>query len=223
MGALLPGTLPSTSLAARYAGLTVVAVGAHPDDVELAVGGTLAVLSRAGARIVMAVASVPSDVERRTEEAGRAAGILGAELTMFPAGRNRRIEDMPNHELVAFVDGLVRTYRPAAVFGHGATEFHRDHVAVHGACRAAQRLGFFDLYSFQPTMCRPIPVPFQPRLYVDISQTIEIKMQAINAHASQFGARSLATAELYRDIARVNGRFAGVPYAEGLEVLRMVG
>jgi hypothetical protein len=54
-----------------------------------------------------------------------------------------------------------------------------------------------------------------------VSTTIELKMQAIEAHASQFGARGLE-AEMYRDLARLSGRMVGVKYAEGLDVARML-
>jgi LmbE family N-acetylglucosaminyl deacetylase len=70
-------------------------------------------------------------------------------------------------------------------------------------------------------MTRAVPVPFHPRAYIDISATIDTKMQAIHAHASQFGARGLE-AEMYRDLARLNGRMVGVKYAEGLDIGRML-
>ena len=66
-----------------------------------------------------------------------------------------------------------------------------------------------------------MPVQFHPRAYIDVSDTIELKMQAIAAHTSQFGTRGLET-EMYRDIARLNGRMVGVQYAEGLDVGRML-
>jgi LmbE family N-acetylglucosaminyl deacetylase len=66
-----------------------------------------------------------------------------------------------------------------------------------------------------------VPVPFHPRAYVDISETIDAKMRAIEAHASQFACRGLGT-DIYRDVARLNGRMVGVQYAEGLDVGRML-
>jgi LmbE family N-acetylglucosaminyl deacetylase len=205
----------------KYHGQTVLAVGAHPDDLELAVGGTLARLSRNGARVVMAIVSIPSDFETRQAEAKRAAEILGCELRFLVQDGCRRIDDIKTYQLVGMVDELVRDLEPAAVMTHSATEFHRDHVAVHNACVSTQRLKAFDFFHFNPTMCRPVPTPFHPRAYVDVSETMETKMQAIEAHASQFGSRGLDT-ELYRDIARLNGRMVGVKYAEGLDVGRML-
>ena len=205
----------------KYAGQTVLAIGAHPDDLELAVGGTLARLSRDGARVVMAIVSIPSDFERRREEAKRAAEILGCEVRFLVDDRCQRIDDIKNHQLVGMVDDLVSELKPAAVMTHCASEFHRDHVAVHNACVSAQRLKSFDFFHFNPTMCRPVPTPFHPRAYVDVSETMDLKMKAIEAHASQFGSRGLDT-ELYRDIARLNGRMVGVKYAEGLDVGRML-
>jgi len=206
---------------ARYTGRTVIALGAHPDDLELGIGGKLAALSRGGARVLMAVCSVPAEFDRRTAEARAAAAILGCELRILMDGGCHRIEDLKTYQLVGMLDDLVRELGPAALLTHGPGDFHRDHVAVYQAAVSTQRLGLFDFYSYTPTMCRPVPVPFQPRAYVDISDTMDAKMRAIEAHPSQFSARGI-TAELYRDIARLNGRMCGVQYAEGLDVNRMV-
>ena len=211
----------SVSLASRYGGRTVLAIGAHPDDLELAIGGMLARLSRESARVVMAVVSIPADYETRRAEAERAAEILGCELRFLMDGECRRIDDIKNYQLVGMFDALVRELQPAAVLTHSATEFHRDHVAVHNACLSTQRLRAFDFFHFNPTMCRPVPTQFHPRVYIDVSSTIDVKMQAIEAHTSQFGARGLDS-EMYRDLARLSGRMAGVKYAEGLDVSRML-
>ena len=211
----------SISLASRYGGRTVLAIGAHPDDLELAVGGTLARLARESARVVMAVVSIPADYASRRAEAERAAAILGCELRLLVDNACARIDDMKNYQLVGMFDALVRELAPAAVLTHSANEFHRDHIAVHNACLSTQRLKNFDFFHFNPTMTRAVPVAFHPRAYVDVTDTIELKMQAIEAHASQFGARGLDT-ELFRDVARLNGRMVGVRYAEGLDVGRML-
>jgi len=211
----------AASFSGRYAGRTVVAIGAHPDDLELAVGGTLARLSRDGARVVMAVVSIPGDYEVRLEEARRAAGILGCELRVLMEGGPKRIDDLKTYQLVGLLDSVVRDCQPAAVLTHSAAEFHRDHVTVHNATVSTQRLMQFDFFSYSPTMCRPVPVQFHPRLYVDVSGTIDAKMEAIKAHSSQFGCRGIST-DLYRDVARLNGRMVGVDYAEGLDVARML-
>jgi len=208
-------------LAERYTGRTVLAVGAHADDVELAVGGTLARLRRAGARVVMVVVSLPGDYALRMREAKAAADILGCELSVLMSDGARRIEDLKSYELVAMIDREVKEHAPAAMLTHGPSEFHRDHVLVHEACVSSQRLRYFDFFTYHPNFCRPVPVPFHPRAYVDITDTIETKMRAIAAHQSQFKCRGLGT-DIYRDIARLNGRMVGVQYAEGLDVGRML-
>ena len=209
------------SLFSRYFGQTVLAIGAHPDDLELAIGGTLARLERNGACVVMSVVSVPANVETPRSEAARSAEILGCELRVLMDDSCQRIDDIKSYQLVNMLDSLVREVAPAALFTHSACEFHRDHIAVHSACLSTQRLKSFDFFHFNPTMTRAVPVAFHPRAYVDVTETIELKMKAIEAHASQFGARGLDT-ELFRDIARLNGRMVGVKYAEGLDIGRML-
>lgn len=209
------------SFAARYIGRTVLAIGAHPDDIELGIGGTVAVLSSAGVKVVMAIVSVPADYAARVAEAKDSAAILGCELRILMEGGCKRIEDLKNYQLVGLLDGIVREFNPAGILTHGPTDFHRDHVAIHHATVSTQRIAQFDLYSYVPTMTRPVPVPFEPNAYVDISGSIETKLRAIAAHKSQFYSRGLAF-EFYRDIARVTGRMVGVDYAEGLAINKMV-
>jgi len=209
------------SLASRYSGKTVVAIGAHPDDLEIGIGGTLAKLRRDGARVVMVVASIPKDFDVRLEEAKRGAEILGCEMRLLLDGGPRRLEDMKTCDLVGLLDGVIKEYQPAAVLTHSNADFHNDHLLIYNACLPTQRLAHFDFFSYHPTNCRPVPVQFHPRAYVDVSDTIDAKMHAIAAHASQFGGRGLDT-EMYREFAHMQGRMVGVPYAEGLDVNRML-
>ena len=213
---------PATrSLAARYAGQTVLAIGAHPDDLEIGIGGTLAKLKQSGVNVVMVVASIPKDYEVRLEEAKRGAEILGCELKLLVDDGPCRIEDLKTCDLVGLLDGVVRDYEPVAMLTHSSADFHNDHLLIYNACLPTQRLASFDFFSYHPTNCRPVPIAFHPRAYVDVTETIDAKMHAITAHASQFGGRGLDT-EMYREFAHVQGRMIGVPYAEGLDVVRML-
>ena len=209
------------SLASRYAGRTVLAIGAHPDDLEIGIGGTLAKLARDGARVVMVIASCPKDFDVRMAEAKRGAEILGCEMRLLLDGGPQRLEDVKTCDLVGLLDGVIREHEPAAVLTHSDRDFHNDHLLIYTACLPTQRLRYFDFFSYHPTNCRPVPVQFHPRAYVDVSETIDAKMHAISAHASQFGGRGLDT-EMYREFAHMQGRMIGVPYAEGLDVNRMV-
>lgn len=217
----MPLSHPTLGTGLNYSGKTVLAVGAHADDIELAVGGTIARLRRGGARVVMVVLSLPGDAKVRRREAEKAADILGCELHVVMEDGKRRIEDLKSYELVAMIDREVKELEPAAMLTHGPSEFHRDHVLVHEACVSSQRLRYFDFFTYQPNFCRPVPVAFHPKAYVDISETIETKMRAIEVHQSQFKCRGLDT-DIYRDIARMNGRMVGVQYAEGLDIGRMI-
>ncbi len=210
-----------TDIVAKYAGQTVLAVGAHPDDLEIGAGGLLARLKLVGARVVMVVLCVPDHLEARIDHARRSAEILGGELRVMFPDDCRRVEDIKTYDLVSRLDELVRQLQPALMLAHAATNFHKDHVLAHSACLATARISFHDMLCFYPTSCHPVQVSFFPQVYVDISKTIDEKMQAIDAHTTQFTCKGLST-DHYRDTARHYGRLAGVEYAEGLEVGRLI-
>ncbi len=188
MRQILPAR-PADSLASRYTNKTVVAIGAHPDDLEIGIGGTLAHLRRNGARVVMVIASIPKDYEIRRAEAKRGAEILDCELKILLDEGAHRLEDVKTCELVSMLDDVVRDFEPAAVLTHSSADFHNDHLLIYNACLPTQRLRYFDMFCYHPTNCRPVPIAFHPRAYVDVSSTIDAKMHAITAHARRIRPR----------------------------------
>lgn len=203
-----------------YTGKTVLAIGAHPDDAELGVGGTLACLSDAGVRVVIAVVSIPNHLEVRREEARRSAQLLGCEVRVLIPDRPSRVEDLKHYQLVSMIDALVVELSPVAVFSHCLANFNVDHKLVYEVCMASQRLSYFDVFCYAPTTCRPANLPFTPHAFVDISNKIETKMKAINTHVTQFCQRGFS-ADHYRELDRRNGQLIGVEYAEGLDIVRL--
>lgn len=210
----------AAGLIGKYRGGRALVVGAHPDDIELGAGGTVARLAADGVEVRMVVVCTPNNLAARNAEARKAAEILGAKIEFLFDSAERRVEDVKTYELIDRIDRLVRAYDPAVVITHAGSNFHLDHVLVYKACVAAQRLHFFDMLCFYPTSCHPVSTPFHPQAYVDISGTIDRKMAAINQHVTQFGCRGLTT-DHYVAVAREYGRLAGVEYAEGLEVSRL--
>jgi N-acetylglucosamine malate deacetylase 1 len=204
----------------KYVGRTVITIGAHPDDVEVGMGGTVARMVAEGARVMVVAVCVPNRFARRVEEAERASQILGTSFHLLRSHRCSRVEDLKMYELVGEFDRLVAEHEPVAVFAHGPADLHRDHRLVFEALQSTLRVSGIEAFCYQPCACRPGKVSFMPQVFVDISTTLELKLAAIEAHASQFGERGI-TPEFQRDLARFYGRQSGFRYAEGLEVLHM--
>jgi LmbE family N-acetylglucosaminyl deacetylase len=204
----------------KYRGKKVLVVGAHPDDIELGAGGTVARLVDEGSEVTMVIVCTPNHIESRMAEARRSAVVLGAHIRFLYPEREMRVEDIKSYELIARIDRMIQELDPAVVITHAASNFHLDHVLVHKACVAAQRLHFFDMLCFYPNSCHPVTTPFAPCAYVDITRTIDKKMAAIHEHKTQFTCRGLTT-DHYVGVALEYGRLAGVEYAEGLEVSRL--
>jgi LmbE family N-acetylglucosaminyl deacetylase len=211
---------PSGAQFQRYAGRTVIALGAHPDDVEVGMGGTVARMVADGVRVLVVAVCVPSHFATRVAEARRSSEILGSSFHLLRDLGCSRVEDMKTYELVAELDRLVAEHDPVALFAHGSAELHKDHRLVFEAFQATLRLGHMDAFCYQPCSCRPGGVAFTPQAFVDIGSTLELKMAAIEAHESQFARRGISP-DFQRDLARYYGRQAGYAHAEGLQVLRL--
>lgn len=197
----------------------VLAIGAHPDDLELACGGTLAKLADSGFEIrslVMSSGQVGGDSSRRPDEArsgGRFLGAAEVEVLDFPdtdlAGSSQA--------MVAAIEERVRAFAPDLILTHSENDLHQDHHAVHlSVLRAARR--FSSILCFEsPSTTRD----FNPSVFVDITDHLDIKVEAIRCHRDQRGKPYMG-ADTVRGAATFRGSQSRTAFAEGFEPVRLL-
>jgi len=223
--------------------LDVIAVGAHPDDVEIGCGGTLALLAAQGfsVGIVDFTDGEPtprsSGPEQRLAEAAAAARVLGAvhrEHLGFP---NRRLFDC--FEARVALATVFRRHRPGLVLGIAAktplaSPDHAEAVALTEAAVFYSRLTKWDdLFPGLPVHTVPqllgyflfagIPEapPGQWPIVVDIAGHLETKLRAIGCYESQFPAQKAHVFPRVRAMAETAGVMAGCAAGEVLVGCRM--
>ncbi|MFN0052914.1 MAG: PIG-L family deacetylase [Planctomycetales bacterium] len=188
--------------------LDVIAVGAHPDDVEIACGGTLALLVRQGYRvgIVDLTDGEPTPgspgPEVRLKEAEEAARILGVQVRHTLELPNRRLFD--SHEARVALATVFRRYRPSIVLGLAgktplASPDHYQAVQITDAAVFYSRLSKWDaqfadlpVHTIKKQVWYPLGFssltlpPSGGHFVVDIGETFGVKLQAIRAYQTQF-------------------------------------
>ncbi len=194
----------------------VVAFMAHPDDAEIAMGGTIARLAAEGAQAHIVIASVPDRVDERMAEAHAAAARLGAipHILEPPHGRTTwQVEDIPIYTLVARFDRLMSQIDPHLVFTHWDGDTHYDHVRVSLAAKSALRNRRCDFYfAEQSNLYAPTGSVQRVDMFVDISAHMDTRLAAVSAHVSQVSGKTYH--ELIRSRARAHGERFRYQYAE---------
>ena len=218
-------------------GCDALCVGAHPDDVEIGMGGTVAGMVRQGLRVAIVdlTNGEPTPYgtpELRAEESAAAARVLGVS--------ERRTLTMPNRYLVDSVENrtalaeVIRELRPRMLFTPYPEDAHPDHVAASALCLAARFYGKFTKTGmsgephYVPRVYRYMAVHMrivaEPTFIMDVSADIETKMEALAVYHSQFGAneRNRDVLPMMRSFAEMWGRMAGVAYGEPIFALEPV-
>jgi bacillithiol biosynthesis deacetylase BshB1 len=176
----------------------ILAIFAHPDDVELAVGGTLLKMKHLGYRtgaldVTHGEMGTRGTAEGRAEECLAAAAILNLDVREnlgLPDG-HVFADDSSRVKLVR----VLRRLRPKLILTHQDGDPHPDHNHIVQLVRESARLASMGKYAEDPDLPR-IPAPIVannvfsrrvlPSFVVDISEFLDQKMAAIGAHASQF-------------------------------------
>ncbi len=175
--------------------MKVLALGAHPDDIEIFMFGTLAAYAAQGAELTFAIATAgarggpgdPGHLARvRREEATAAAALLGAipRFLDFPDGAL-----VADAALIGALKALITQTRPDLVITHAPYDYHGDHRALSDGIRIAASFAVPVLHA--DTLGG---TGFLPTHYVDISGHGDLKARAIRAHRSQEPERFAAMA-----------------------------
>ncbi len=195
---------------------TVLAVGAHPDDVEIGAGGTLLVHKRRGGTVAILTLSHGARGGSRiagADESRRAAEIIGADLYLGELEDSHIGEGADSITAVARV---VAQVRPTVIYTHSLHDVHTDHRNAHRAVMAAAG-EVARVYCFQSPSAT---VDFRPARFVAIDSDLDRKIAAIGAFAAQAPARGYLDEDLIRSTARYWSRFGDSSYAEAFEVIR---
>ena len=174
--------------------LDVLAIGSHPDDVELGCGGTLAQMAGRGLEVgilhlTRGEAGTRGSEAQRRQEAEEAARILGAVALEFMDCGDGQLRHGPEEE-DALIEHL-RNWQPELILGPAPSDRHPDHGRAH---RLVADCSFYSGLarrgSGEPH--RPAAVfsymqhdPFEPSFVVDVSSSWEVKLQALAAYGSQ--------------------------------------
>ena len=194
----------------------VLAVGAHPDDVEIGVGGTLAAYHQMGHQVAILTLSRGARGGAEKERAGeseQSAQILGARLYLEDLEDTRISEGDPTIRIISRVIGEVE---PTMIYTHSIHDVHQDHRNTHRAVMVAGRqIG--RVFCFQSPSAT---VDFRPTRFVRVDGQLEAKLQAIGAFGSQVAVRAYLEPDLIAATARYWSRFGEGRYAEAFEVIR---
>lgn len=215
--------------------MNVLAVGCHPDDIEISCSGTLAKCVKRGDKVTVChvangnmgheIISPEELREMRIGEAKKAGSLAGIEVVTLDIG-----DLLPNgcdiEQRDKLVD-LIKKVQPDFIITHSPTDYMPDHLAVSKLVFDASFAASVPHYG-APGKAAVVPIfymdnlagmNFNPTEYVDITDEIELKIEMLECHESQLkwmrDHDHIDFAEFVRTCSRFRGLQCGVQYAEG--------
>ena len=224
--------------------MRILAVGAHPDDIEILCGGTLAKYSKEGSDIVMAYLCsgclggkdvVPEELAKiRAQEAIDSANIIGAEVLGPITGD---LDLYPTKEMRVKVVDIIRQAKPDIIITHSTKDYLPDHVITGQIVFDAAFTATLPLYKTDfPAYEKITPIysmdtltglQFEPDVFVDITDFFEIKRKMLLSHKSQHkwleGHHQSDAVGIIEKMAGFRGLQCGVMYAEAFQKIKVWG
>ncbi|MDD5634769.1 MAG: PIG-L family deacetylase [Candidatus Omnitrophica bacterium] len=201
--------------------MNILAIGAHPDDIEYGCGGTLLKMreENKNAEISFFVATYgefAGSVETRTKEQGEAAKMLGVKKIFW--GEFLDTQLAVGRPLIGQIEDAIEEARPDIIFVNYPEDTHQDHrnlaESTVVAARYCKKVLFYEDFT---------SVKYEPNVFVDIGKVLDGKERLLKCHKSQVERKypsELDLLESVRAVANFRGFQAKVKYAEGFFALR---
>ena len=204
---------------------TVLAFGAHPDDLEIGMGGTISKLTTIGYNVIMIIATLPNFTtadkkDERKLEAKSSATILGCTTPKFL--------DLPPEEIVfgrrmvSLIDSLIKEYDPQSVFTQWIGDSHQDHQILTKSVIAASR-NINNLYMYETTIPGGLTEQsFRPQLYIDITKEMKNKKKSLECFKSQLPRCGPLWIDAIVGRSNYRGYQINTKYAEAFEIVKTI-
>ena len=200
--------------------MNILAIGAHPDDIEYGCAGTLIKYAERDHRILLMILTGGEEGgngEERKREQSAAAEIIGAQQVFWGGYRDTQLP--LNKKLIDKIEEVLVEVKPDLILVNYGDDTHQDHriltEATMSATRYVRNVLFFEV---------PTTQNFNPQVFVDISDTLERKFQALKSHESQVMKTNIENMSIV-ELARANATFRGiqgrVKFAEAFAPLRL--
>jgi LmbE family N-acetylglucosaminyl deacetylase len=223
--------------------MRILVVVAHPDDEVLGCGATIARFTQEGHEVFIAILGegITSRYQRREQAdpsliktlhatSRQVAQLLGVEDLFFYSLPDNRFDTLPLLDLVKIIEELIARLEPEVIYTHHGGDLNIDHMVTHRAVLTATRpvggCPVRELYAFEvPSSTEwtfgQLQPSFRPNVFMDISDTLEAKMQAMALYESEVRPfPHPSSPDAIRAIARRWGSTAGVEAAEAFELVR---
>jgi len=200
--------------------MNILAIGCHPDDIEIGCGGTLSKYSEQGHSIytlVMTDGSMGGDNELRRQEQKNANALLGVKKAFWGGYKDTQLP--MNNGVIGVIEKVISAVDPLFIFVHYIKDTHQDHrnlaKATISATRYIKNVLFYEV---------PTTHDFSPTVFVDIGDVFAQKEALLEAHASQVMKTNIGNMSIV-DVARAQAQFRGmqgrIQYAEGFVPQRL--
>ena len=200
--------------------MNILAIGAHPDDIEFGCGGSLIKYADRGHHLfllIMTEGGLGAPNRIRKAEQLDAQEILGIRRIFWGNYEDTYLE--VNKDVINQVEKVFAEIRPDFIFCHFPDDTHQDHrhlaQVVISATRYIRNVLFYE---------GPTTQNFDPQIFIDISDTLDRKVKALEAHRSQIektNIEDLTITELARSTANFRGTQGRVKFAEAFRALRL--
>jgi len=201
--------------------MNILAIGAHPDDIEIGCGGTLLKYAKKGHNVYLLILTqgeIGGDPEVRLKEQRASAEAMGAKDVFWGNFKDTRLMNV--RELIDTIEATIAKINPQTVLINYLDDVHQDHRALAKACISATRYIKEVLYYEVPTTQN-----FQPQTFVDIGNVFEEKLNLLKIHASQVDrtrVENLSILEVATSMANFRGFQGRIKFAEGFQSVRVL-
>lgn len=201
--------------------MKVLAIGAHPDDIEPQIGGTIAKIVKENGKVLNVVVTdtgTGANIEDRNYEGKQAAKILGASFLSLGIPQ---LEKPHFRELVNSFDNLISIEKPDLIFSVNSADSHQDHKDVAQAIEASCRKNTISVIECNQALPGGIHCP-DLNYFVDISKEHEIKIKSLKAYSSQIEKYGTFWIEAIESRDKLWGFNIGSKFAEACKIKKLI-